>query len=76
MRARNIHLADGQYELLQAIADLSSVGRPPVASLVRQAVEEFLERAFAADASLRGRVERQMIRPKLISLRSGRNRNR
>ncbi len=73
MRARNIHLADGQYELLQALADLSTVGRPPVASLVRQAVSEFLERTFAADPSLRERVERQMNRPKLVSLRPGRN---
>jgi hypothetical protein len=78
MRPHNINLDDGQYEILELLAELNPLGRPPVASMVRQAVTEFIERTFAADTSLRGRIEQQLKlkRPKLVSLRPGGNRPR
>ena len=72
MRPRSFNLDDGQYELLQAISALSPIGKPPVASLIRQAVQEFLERSFQNDPSLREKVEKFLERPKIVQLRSER----
>lgn len=70
MRPRNIYLDDGQFETLQAIADLSEIGNPSVASLVRQAVRQFIERVLAENPVLKEKLEKQGKRPKLVPIRS------
>lgn len=71
-RPINIVLEQDQCEVLQLIAELSPVGRPSFSSILRKAVEQFINGRLADDPVLRERVEKRR-RARLVSIAGSKN---
>src|SRR5438034_10484249 len=70
-KRKEFRLEERQIEYLEALIATSALGRPPLVSLVRQAVDEFLRRELAKP-DVRARVERFLREQgKVVKLREG-----
>src|SRR5271169_1534543 len=58
-RARNIVLEDQQYEILELHAEQNPLGRVTISSMVRKAVQEFIDSQLTSNQALRERIERR-----------------
>lgn len=66
---KEFRLEDRQVEMLEALQVTASLGTPPLVSLVRQAVDQFLARELAKP-EVRERVEAYLKeRRKVVTLR-------
>ena len=70
-RARNIVLGEHQYELLQLLAEASPYGSPTVSSIVRTAIQEFLDTQRATNETFRKIAERSEQRTRLVPISGG-----
>ena len=73
-KARHLNIEDAQYETLNALAKLSEEGSPTVSSMVRRAIQDYLDRRFEKDPSLHQKVIDLLGTRKLVPIRGGRNR--
>lgn len=67
-RPTNIVLDEEQLVMLQILADLSPFGRPSVSSMVRKAVQDFLNKHSEENAEYRRRVEMRARRGNLVPI--------
>jgi hypothetical protein len=69
-RARHLNIAEEQYETLVTLADLSEDGAPSISSMIRRAIEEYIERRLEKVPGLREKVEARLNRGKLVPIRA------
>ncbi len=74
-RARNLNIGEDQYEVLKALVSLSQDGTPTVSSVVRKAIQEYIDRRLEKDPSL-GEQIATLRRRRLIPIRGGRSSER
>jgi hypothetical protein len=68
MKRMSFHIDPEQLKQLQVISE-SSRGRPKVAALIREAIDQFVATCVASDQRVRANLEPQ-LKPRLISSRS------
>ena len=73
-KARHLNIEDAQYETLEALSKISEDGSPTVSSMVRRAIQNYLDQRFERDPSLRQKVIDQLGTRKLVPIKGGRSR--
>jgi hypothetical protein len=71
-RRKEFRLEERQVAHLEALIEAAPLGKPTLVSVVRQAVQEFIDRQLL-DAEVRSRVERILGRPKVVSIHTRRS---
>lgn len=71
-RATNIVLDEDQLGLLQILADLSPFGRPSLSSMVRKALQDFLNKHLEENDEFRRRVDMRARRGNLVPIAGAR----
>jgi hypothetical protein len=71
-RPTNIVLDQDQLAMLQILAELSPFGRPSVSSMVRKALQDFLNKHSEENAEFRRRVETHARRGNLVPIEGAR----
>jgi hypothetical protein len=67
-RRKEFRLDERQIQYLEALIEAAPLGKPTLTSVVRQAVQQFIDRQLE-DREVRGRVERIIgQRPRIVRL--------
>jgi hypothetical protein len=70
---RHLNIGDDQYEILLALAKASEDGTPSISSIVRKAIQDYIDRRFERSPALRDQIAKQMGAGKLVSIKGGRS---